>query len=196
MSDIVSGPPNSPSRAKRPDLFLLLLLIASLSLNVYLGWKVKSGNGAANLPLMVAPGTRVEPIRASSLDGKSQVISYQDTDKPTVLYVLSPKCAWCDRNRDNIAKLSELGDRFRFIGLSLTETGLREYVDKHQLKFPVYAQVAEEAMTALHLGATPQTIVISPEGRVLKNWSGAYNERTRAEIEEYFQTRLPGLTSE
>jgi peroxiredoxin len=195
MSDIVSEPPNILTRARRPDLFLLLLLIASLSLNVYLGWKVKRGNVAANAPVKVAPGTRVEPIRASSLDGKSQTISYQDTDKPTVLYVLSPNCPWCDRNRENIAKLTEMGDRFRFIGLSLTEAGLKEYIERQQLKFPVYTHVAAEAMTSLGLGATPQTIVISPEGRVLKNWSGAYSERTLSEIEEYFQTRLPGLTS-
>jgi hypothetical protein len=195
MSDIVSGPPGSPVRSRRPDLFLLLLLLASLSLNVYLGWKVKRGNVAPNLIAPVTPGTKVEPIRVTSLDGKSQTISYQDTDKPTVLYRLSPTCSWCERNRENIAKLTERGDRFRFIGLSLSEAGLREYVEKQQLKFPVYTRVAPEAQTALGLGPTPQTIVISPEGRVLKNWAGAYNESTRDEIEDYFQIQLPGLVS-
>jgi hypothetical protein len=48
---------------------------------------------------------------------------------------------------------------------------------------------------SLGLGSTPQTIVISPEGRVLKNWTGSYGEQVQAELEEYFQIRLPGLTA-
>lgn len=195
MSEIESEQPNPAARSKRPDLLLLFLLLASLSLNVYLGWKVKQGNAVPNLPPKVALGTRVDPIAVSSLDGVMQTISYQDTDKPTVLYILSPDCIWCDRNRENIAKLGELGDRFRFIGLSLKESGLKEYVEKQHIKFPVYTRVAAEAITSLGLGTTPQTIVISPDGRVLKNWTGAYSERTRGEVEEFFRTSLPGLTS-
>src|SRR5215213_6509433 len=113
MSDLVSESPNLHSRGKSLDLLLLLLLLASLSLNVYLGWRVKQGN-RLSLPQKVALGTRAEAITASDLDGKPHTISYQDTDKRTVLYVLSPDCIWCDRNRENIAKLTELGDRFRF----------------------------------------------------------------------------------
>jgi len=158
MSDVESEQPNPPSRPQKPDLLLLLLLLASLSINVYLGWKVKQGNAVPNPPHKVAPGTRVEPITASSLDGVVQTISYRDTDKPTILYILSPDCIWCERNRENIAKLSELGDRFRFIGLSLTESGLKEYVEKQHFKFPVYTRVAAEAVTSLGLGTTPQTI--------------------------------------
>ena len=173
----------------------MLLLVASLSLNVYLGWRVKRGSVDPDIPHKVEPGTIVGPITALSLDGTAQTISYRETAKPTVLYVLSPECIWCERNRDNIAKLTELGDRFRFVGISLTERGLSEYVKKYQFKFPIYMRVTPESMTSLGLGTTPQTIVISPEGRVLKVWSGAYTERTRGEIEEYFQTRLPGLTS-
>lgn len=195
MSDVISGPPIEAPRAKRPDLFLLLLLLASLTLNVYLGWKVKRGKAALELPQKVALGTKVEPITASSLDGVVQRIAYQDTDKPTVVYVLSPDCIWCERNRENIGKLGELGDRFRFVGISLTEKGLKEYVEKQHFKFPIYTHVAAEAMTSLGLGTTPQTIVISPEGRVLRNWTGAYTDRTRGEVEEFFQTRLPGLVS-
>ncbi len=110
-------------------------------------------------------------------------------------YIFCRRIAFGVRNRENIVKLGELGDRFRFVGLSLTESGLKEYVKKQHFKFPVYTRVAAEAITSLGLGTTPQTIVISPEGRVLKNWTGAYSERTRSEVEEFFQTRLPGLTS-
>jgi hypothetical protein len=29
-----------------------------------------------------------------------------DSDRPTVLYVLSPRCGWCSRNEDNIRALA------------------------------------------------------------------------------------------
>jgi len=84
---------------------------------------------------------------------------------------------------------------FRFIGLSLVEPGLREYVEGHHLNFPMYTRLTSRLLTLLGLGGTPQTIVISPEGLVLKNWKGAYAERVQTELEGYFQIRLPGLTS-
>jgi peroxiredoxin len=103
---------------------------------------------------------------------------------------------WCERNKANLDKLTELrGNDFRFIGLSLTEAGLKEYVERHHLNFPMYTRLTLETIRSLGLGSTPQTIVISPEGRVLKNWTGAYTEHLQPEVEAYFGIRLPGLTS-
>lgn len=35
--------------------------------------------------------------------------------------------------------------------------------------------------------------VISPEGKVVKFWQGAYDKATLGDIEEFFQVKLPGL---
>jgi hypothetical protein len=81
---------------------------------------------------------KIDRFTAVGLDGKQQTISYAATDKPTVFYVLSPSCVWCERNKANIEKLVELkGNDFQFIGLSLTEVGLKEYAESHHLKFPI-----------------------------------------------------------
>ena len=87
------------------------------------------------------------------------------------------------------------GNEFRFIGLSLTDSGLREYIGDHPLKFPIYTGMKAETITSLGLGSTPQTIVISPEGKVVKLWTGAYVERLQPDVEGYFGVRLPGLIS-
>jgi hypothetical protein len=198
MSAVVSDSQSSPARTKRTDGFLLLLLLASLSLNVYLGWKVKQGK-TTSIPqntFTLSPGMKVDPFTAVGLDGKQQTISYAGTEKPTVFYVLSPTCVWCERNKANIEKLVELkGNDFRFIGLSLTEAGLKEYTEGHHLNFPMYTRLTSKTIDSLGLGGTPQTIVISPEGLVLKNWKGAYAELTQPEVEAYFGIRLPGLPS-
>jgi peroxiredoxin len=72
---------------------------------------------------------------------------------------------------------------------------LKEYVEEHQLKFPVYSGLKGETIQALGLGGTPQTIIVSPDGRVLKVWKGAYADNLRPEVEAYFGIQLPGLVS-
>jgi hypothetical protein len=37
------------------------------------------------------------------------------------------------------------------------------------------------------------TAVISPEGKVLAVWIGAWTGRNQTEVENYFHLRLPGL---
>lgn len=139
---------------------------------------------------------KVDPFTAVDLDGKQQTISYAATNKPTVLYVISPSCIWCERNNENIEQLAKVKESdFRFIGLSLAEPGLKEYMVGSRLNFPMYTRLTSETIQSLGLGGTPQTIVISPEGRVLKNWRGAYIEHSRPDVEAYFGIRLPGLTS-
>lgn len=109
--------------------------------------------------------------------------------------MISPSCVWCKRNQANIAKLTDTkANDFRFIGLSLAEAGLEKYVDAYHFKVPVYTGLTTETVRSLGLGSTPQTIVVSPEGQVLKVWTGAYTENLRPEVEGYFGIQLPGLT--
>jgi thiol-disulfide isomerase/thioredoxin len=195
MSTVNPTPQSSRVRANRPDLFVMLLLAASLGLNVYLGFKIRRGPVAENTAKLL-PGTKVDPVNAIGFDGKPLTISYEGTNKPTVFYVLSPSCIWCRRNQANIEKLAETkGNDFRFIGLSLDEAGLKEYVEEYRLKFPVYAGLTKESVQSLRLGGTPQTIIVSSEGKVLKVWSGAYIESMQPDVEAFFGTSLPGLTS-
>src|SRR6267142_1292365 len=168
MSDVVSSSRTSLVHGKGNDVFLLLLLLVSLSLNVYLGWKVQRGRTTSSIQqnlVKLSAGTKVDPVATVGLDGKEYTISYEVTDKPTVFYVLTPTCIWCERNKENLNKLAEVkGNDFRFIGLSLAEAGLKEYVEKHHISFPVYTRLTAEAIKSLGLGGTPQTIVIWREG--------------------------------
>jgi peroxiredoxin len=169
----------------------------SVTLNVLLARKVRSLNGA--LPARVADrllkvGTTVPPITAKRLGGQQDVIFYQGTAQTTVLYIFTPPCSWCARNMDNLKTLiSKESGRYRFIGLSLSENGLAEYIAKNDLKLPVYSGLSSEGRAAYKLGGTPQTIVVSPEGRVVQNWMGAYVGDQKSQIEAFFDVTLPGI---
>jgi len=190
---------NPANPRKRMDPLLLILLLASLSLNVFLGTYIKRLRARAStqpVAVNLVPGVTILPITASDLSGKAATISYSDTDKPTVLYVFSPKCVWCERNTQNLQTLATLkGGSFRFIGLSLDETKLAEYIEAHHFKFQVYKDVTQSSVEMLGLRSTPQTIVVSPEGRVLKNWIGVYGEHSQPDVEGFFGVHLPGLTA-
>ena len=85
--------------------------------------------------------------------------------------------------------------QYRFIGLSLSDEALQEYVAKNDLKLPVYSGLSPETLKTYKLGSTPQTIVISPEGKVLQNWAGAYVGDQKTQVEAFFRVSLPGIRS-
>jgi peroxiredoxin len=101
---------------------------------------------------------------------------------------------WCARNLDNLkTPADQKGEDYRFIGISLSKEGLEKYVAEHQLTFPIYTDISKEAGEAYKMGGTPQTVVISPQGKVLQNWPGAYAGDQKSQVEKYFDLRLPGI---
>lgn len=184
--------------SKGDMIFLLVLLTVSLSLNVHLGWRIErleKSLGSPGNSIALSVGMTVLPLTATGLNDRQETISYAGFSMPTVLYIFSPACKWCDLNIENVKTLATLSrTSFRFIGLSLSEAALQEYVDIHQFNFPVYKLLPDDIRT-LGLGRTPQTIVISPEGKVLRSWIGAYAGQIQREVEAYFGIPLPGLPS-
>jgi hypothetical protein len=176
---------------------LCVLAAASASLNVVLGYRlgrltrVQSTRSADRL---LRVGAIVPPIAVKRLGGEQEVISYADVGHPTVLYIFTPPCPWCARNLDNLKTLvDKKSSEYRIIGLSMTDQGLADYVLKNQLKLPVYSGLPTQAKDAYNLSRTPQTIVVSPEGRVLQNWTGAYAGDQKSQVEAFFHVTLPGL---
>ena len=185
--------PSAPPQKKQLDYVLIGLVTASLLLVFSLVLKpsrVSKPQSAAS----PAPGSIMHPFTATSMAGDRETIDYKNHDKPTVIYVVSPNCVWCARNTQNINAIAERkAEAFRFVGVSLSEEGLIEYLNLHQLNFPVFKGLTPESIQMLGLGATPQTIVISRDGQVLKNWIGAYVMESQSEIEEFFGIQLPGI---
>jgi peroxiredoxin len=178
---------------------MTLILAVSLAVNLLLAYKIRKGShstaAAEFAPLLI--GTAVSPLKAHSLDGREATISYKNGQQPLVIYVFTPQCPWCRRNLANLKTvLARNHDSYRFIALSLTDKDLEQYIaDKQkQIDIPIFANPAEESRQEYRLGSTPQTIVVSPDGRVLQNWVGAYTGAGQIEIEKFFGVNLPGLS--
>lgn len=177
---------------------ILALLVCSVLINLFQTKKIRQLRH--NLSVLKAEGqlsvgARVPPIEGRDPDGNVVSLRYQDSEKPTILYVFSPKCVWCERNFQNVTALvSGSSGNYRYVGVSLAMDTLKDYLSTHDYGFPTYVGVSDDVMRAYKLGGTPQTIVVSREGEVLKTWSGAYTGSNKEEIESYFNTALPGIT--
>ena len=61
------------------------------------------------------------------------------------------------------------------------------------MQFPIYTDLAANSVLAYRLGGTPNTLVVSGDGRLLHQWRGAYSGSSKKEIEDYFGITLPGV---
>jgi hypothetical protein len=187
----------SPLRVIKENAGLVLLfsvLTGSLSLNVYLGRELKALT-PVRLPSAGIHKDAVLPqIQAVDVDGHKTVIDFNGP-RSSVVYILSPTCSWCKRNKANIVALaSQKGREMRFVGLSITSEKLKDYVTTNSLPFPVYAIVSPQAVQKLGvLDMTPQTVLVRAGGIVEKVWTGAFDAAKQKEIEQYFHAKLPGL---
>jgi peroxiredoxin len=174
-------------------LVMAAMLIFSIALNVLLARKVRGFERTIASKPSLTVGALVPPITAKRLNGHIENISYELGSQPTVLYVFRPGCTWCARNFDNFKALLQKENQYRVIGLSLSEEGLAEYVRSNSIQLPVYSGLSSETRKTYGLSGTPQTIVVSPEGKVLQNWIGAWVGKNQEEIEAYFHVKLSGL---
>jgi hypothetical protein len=177
----------------------LLLLIPSVILNVALAQKIKSQRYRIAYLSSEGPqvGAAALPIEVMDLRGTRHVIAYSDSSLPTVLYVFSPSCHWCAQNVSNLKSLgAAVSDKYRFVGISLTTQGLKEHLREVMPdNFLIYTSPSETATVAYRFGGTPETLVVSREGKVIKRWRGAWTGDSKADIENFFQHPLPGLLS-
>jgi hypothetical protein len=93
------------------------------------------------------------------------------------------------------ALTAAVGQRYRIIGISLdaVDADVTSYIRANRIDFPVLIRPTPDTAERFRLTGTPQTIVLSSSGAVLKSWQGAYVGTVATEISEFFAVQLPGL---
>lgn len=142
-------------------------------------------------------GAEMKRLTVSDLSGNPAALEFENAAKPTILYVFRPSCVWCERNAAALGVLTKaLSGSHRFIGLSLAADGTAEFVNEHSMKFPVYTDIPDTAISLYKLGATPETILIDRHGKVVQSWRGAYVGATGSAIEEVLGVKVNGYSVE
>jgi len=141
----------------------------------------------------LAEGMAVPGFKVKDLAGQEQEFQFARTrQKPLLIYVFKPSCKWCQLNTNNFNGLADqIQQRYETIGLSLDAENLPEYLQEHPLKAKIYTGVSGDMRSSYHLGSTPETIVVSVNGVVIKSWVGTYgNPLLRPVIERFFSARV------
>jgi hypothetical protein len=135
-------------------------------------------------------GQHIARLVVTDQSGVGTELNNWEGSQETVLYVMQPSCVWCIRNESQIRFLAEKSrERYRFIGLTLTEDGLAAYLRAHPLPFPVYV-ISSDSAKGLGRVSTPETIVVSRAGLVLKVWTGAFLDENRRSMNKFFSVNL------
>lgn len=133
---------------------------------------------------------------AAGTDAGANAPTGDEDRRPLVLYAFTTRCPWCLRNIPNIKALAAaVASRFRVAALALDtdREAIAHYVATNGLTLPVYTRLSSQTIEAYGLGSVPLTLVVSPEGKLLQRWRGAYTGPSRQEIEDFFDVSLPGL---
>lgn len=185
-------------------MILSLLLLMSVTANVLQVLKIRSmqeplhrcaemvfHRGAMPHSNVGAPAAA---LKVHDLAGKPVELNVARSGKFTVLYVFSPQCGWCRRNSPNMKALMQgAGPRYDFVPISLTSDGVAEYMAKLGVSGAVYVDPAVETRNAYGFGSTPQTIIVGSDGKIAKDWPGAYQGTLLADVSSTLGVHLPGV---
>jgi hypothetical protein len=178
---------------KFQDWAILVLLGLSLGLNAYLAAKVRVLPRVAQATL--AAGAMAPRLRVEDVNGRRIVLDWAGALKPTILYIFTPACVWCQRNNASLNLfVSSQKSAYRIVGLSLTDGGLKNYIDKYKIEYDaVYANPLTFNNQQSFQAVTPTTILISKDGVMENVWQGAYTGAVKRQIEEKFGIQFPTL---
>ena len=187
-------------KPRRPKLLIASLATAcvlSLTINLLQARFIRmlqADEGQPTTYRALYKGQLVPPLEIRELSGEPKVVPFSTDSRPTLIYVFRPGCPWCESNSRSIASLSnQISMRYRIVGLSLVTEGVNDFIKDHHMPFPVYTSPSSRVTSSLHLGVTPQMILISPTGTVVGSWDGAYVGRTKSSIESALSISLPPI---
>jgi peroxiredoxin len=139
-------------------------------------------------------GKTLPPLDGMDLDGRDFVLDYGADRRRALLFIFTPGCEACEQNVDHwksILKKAD-GEAFRFIAIStvLDSSITKEFIRRHDLlDLPVIAVTDRASREEYNLSMTPQTILVSSEGRIERVWPGSLEEGKQADLEQYLDLK-------
>jgi thioredoxin-related protein len=177
------------TRTERLAHFALIALIVAVATNVAIGLTLKDRLDRLRPAPAVEPGSLLTEITGTDVAGKNRTVQLAGM-RPTILYVSRRGCGWCERNHRNLKAIGlQASARFRILELSPAGIG-----PSGSPAFGVERLgVSEDLLQRIGARGTPYMVLLSPEGRVIDSWIGAFGPRTAPSVARTLQVELPGL---
>lgn len=127
----------------------------------------------------MSPGSAISAIVGQDLRRSSKAVVTFGT-RPTLLFVFSPFCHFCDLNWPNWRTLiaSANADGIRVVGIDLTGKATEDYLRRRGAPgLEVVTGLTADEMTAYKFLATPQTVLVARGGTVQSIYTGPMDQQ-------------------
>ncbi|HYQ87641.1 MAG TPA: TlpA disulfide reductase family protein [Bacteroidota bacterium] len=132
------------------------------------------------------PGERVEAVQIQTLDGNTTELTYTDTTKKYLLFVLSTTCPHCEKTLVNWKAIAQNNRDHRcdIIGVSLHHLDeTKKYIANKDVSFYLVSAADTSFSRKYKISGVPETILLKGDGSVEKVWVGELSEEQTREIE-------------
>jgi len=139
-------------------------------------------------PLMeAAAGAQVPDLRGVDVEGKPVEVLYGKDSRKVLVMVFSPTCPFCDQNWPKWQQVISSLDpsAIRPVLVDVTSTTTAGFISQHQLSsLPVILKADPRDTMDYRMHLTPQTILVDPNGKVEKVWTGVMTDSAVADLKQ------------
>lgn len=140
------------------------------------------------------------PLAQLNQDNSLQQLPFDFKDRFLLINFWATWCAPCRKEMPDLQKLSTELDNMRYavIGISVdSDTNLvKEFLLQNNIQYPNFQDKSQYiASTLLGIKAFPETVIVSPEGIILKRFSGVITADDLS-LEKLFSQSDTSMTSQ
>lgn len=175
---------------------LSVLLTGSVALNVALASRLRDATTRRTTASQgLSVGQVVPPLVGEVRVGSAVRPQRYETRgaQGTLLYFSAATCRWSRSNLPTFIELARKARGYRVVAVDLTADlhDAPSHLDEVPAAF-VLRNITSETREAVRILGTPETVLLGPDGKVIRTWIGAYvDEQTKKEIASYITREQP-----
>lgn len=127
---------------------------------------------------LLQPNDTAQPIEVYDMDSNKVSIKFDGFSK-TILYLFSTHCEPCKINIPNWIQLTDVlrKNNFKVLGIATEQVSeVKKFAKTNEVNFQVYSTTNIQFKLDYKAFSTPQTIIISQNGKVVGAYPGVLNK--------------------
>ncbi|MEO7030613.1 MAG: hypothetical protein ABI147_14555 [Acidobacteriaceae bacterium] len=135
-----------------------------------------------------AVGSHLLRLQGIDLTGKPRIFNFPEQNQPALLFVLAPKCTFCNRMLPVWKHLAEAISPDNVIYADVSETIDEAYLDSAGIVAAKNVIMLDQTEQMTHgFRGTPTTLVVDRSGKILRSWAGIMDEK---QVEDFNRALL------
>ncbi len=139
-----------------------------------------------NKQLLLKPGEPLRGFQGTTPEGETRQLDSSNINGSTLILVFSVSCGICGENSLHRKKLlvDLAGSSVRVVGVTPDPANhIRGFLNANDLCLETLSVAGDSAVTKSNRWTVfPQTIVLDPDGRVVRIWAGLLDESRRIRV--------------